>query len=448
MQLTTDFWAKKLNLVYKTPHRKTSLKTMLGENKAVNKIVRQQNYFKELIETQGNKFLTRQALKCLVRSAVEPLLDAPETGVVLYRIENRESLQGLLKRLEFSEVEAHSYSDDSKNLVEKVWANTEFVCVMTHRYVSILIWDNNTGDKNTVRYYSIYNSKLQNEPLDIIKRNSKIDITPYIEKFNPDRRDNILLNASIRRLLENMDDATNDAVLGYAEKSAETISDSDYIQKKSRVIAHEIKNQLSICDLYTEIIKRQVANNNLEAIQNSLKSINRALKIANNTLISLKSKDNNEIQSVNLKEIIKTAVDLSKVYLDDKEIDFQVENNLDIQITANADKLLAVIINLVKNASEAFNILELDENAPKNDKYIKIKTDEQENFVQILVSNNAPGISDPERIFYEGYTTKSTGSGLGLWICKKSIEEMLGELELTRSTEDYTEFTIQLGKEE
>ena len=245
-----------------------------------------------------------------------------------------------------------------------------------------------------------------------------------------------------------MDEATNDAVLGYAEKSAETISDSDYIQKKSRVIAHEIKNQLSICDLYTEIIKRQVENNNLEAIQNSLKSINRALKIANNTLISLKSKDNNEIQSVNLKEIIKTAVDLSKVYLDDKEIDFQVENNLDIQITANADKLLAVIINLVKNASEAFNILELDENAPKNDKYIKIKTDEQENFVQILVSNNAPGISDPERIFYEGYTTKSTGSGLGLWICKKSIEEMLGELELTRSTEDYTEFTIQLGKEE
>ena len=33
-------------------------------------------------------------------------------------------------------------------------------------------------------------------------------------------------------------------------------------------------------------------------------------------------------------------------------------------------------------------------------------------------------------------------------LCKKSIEEMGGELSLSRSTEDYTEFTIQLGGEE
>ena len=65
-----------------------------------------------------------------------------------------------------------------------------------------------------------------------------------------------------------------------------------------------------------------------------------------------------------------------------------------------------------------------------------------------MVSNTAPGISEPERIFYEGYTTKTSGSGLGLWICKKSIEEMGGDLSLSRSTEDYTEFTIQLGGEE
>ena len=126
----------------------------------MKKIVRQQNYLKELIETQGNRFLTKQALKCWIRSVVEPLLDNPESGVVLHRIENKEGLQGILKRLEFSEIESHSFTDNSKNLLEKVWANTEFICVMTHRYVSILIWDSNTGDKNTVRYYSLYNSKL------------------------------------------------------------------------------------------------------------------------------------------------------------------------------------------------------------------------------------------------------------------------------------------------
>ena len=81
----------------------------------------------------------------------------------------------------------------------------------------------------------------------------------------------------------------------------------------------------------------------------------------------------------------------------------------------------------------------------ENGKYIKIKTEKQDNSVMIMVSNNAPGIKEPEKVFYEGFTTKSTGSGLGLWICKKSVEEMMGELELSRSTEDYTEFTIQLG---
>ena len=413
----------------------------------MKKIVRQQNYLKELIESQGNRFLTRQALKYWIRSAVEPLLDAPETGVVLFRIENKNGLQGLLKRLEFSEVEAISYSDDSKNLVEKVWANTEFLCTLTHRYVSIIIWDSNTNDKNYVRYYSLYNTKLQHEPLDIIKRNSKVDITPYIEKFNPDRRDNILLNASIRRLIDNLDEATNDAVLGYAEQSVETLVDSDYTQKKSRVIAHEIKNQLSICDLYSEIIRKQAENKNFEAIEQAVKTINKALKMANNSLLSLKTKENSKLNPISLKDVIQNSVELSQVYLNDKNIEFQIESNEDITILADFDKLTAVIINLVKNASEAFPLEEFEENTLKDGKYIKIKTDSDENSALILISNNAPGIAEPEKIFNEGFTTKQTGSGLGLWICKKSIEEQMGELELSRSSNDYTEFTIHIGKE-
>ena len=409
----------------------------------MKKIVRQQNYLKELIESQGNRFLSRQALKCWIRSAVEPLLDEPEAGVVLHRIENKDGLQGLLKRLEFSEVETINYSDSSGNLVEKVWANTEFLCVMTHRYVSIIVWDNKTGDDSSVRYYSLYNSKLQYEPLDIIKRNSKIDITPYQEKFNPDRRDNILLNASIRRLLENMDEATNDAVLGYAEQSVETLVDSDYAQKKSRVIAHEIRNQLSICDLYSEIIKRHSESNNNEGVQVALNAINKALKMANNLLISLKTKENSELVSCSLREIVDNATELSKVYLENKNIEFQIEDSEDILVLADAEKVVAVIINLVKNASEAFDII--DEDALENGKYIKIKTEKDDTCAKIYVSNNAKGITEPEKIFNEGFSTKTSGNGLGLWICKKSVEEMMGELELTRSTEDYTEFTIKLG---
>lgn len=412
----------------------------------MKKIVRQQNYLREMIDSQGNRFLSRQALRCLVRSALEPLLDNPETGVVLYRIENKNGLTGLLKRLEFSDIESYSYSDDSKNLVEKVWANTEFLVVMTHRYVSILVWDNNTGDKNFVRYYSLYNSKLQSEVLNIIKRNSKIDITPYQEKFNPDRRDNILLNISVRRLLENMDEAANDAVLGYAEKSAETLKDTDFEAKKARVIAHEIKNQLSICDLYCEIIRKYSEKGDNEGIQNAVKTVGKAIQMANNSLLSLKTDEQPELQPISLKGAIEEAVELSKVYLEGKDIDFQVVISENMTVVANAESLKAVLINLVKNAAEAFQTEELV-GAAQNGKYIRIETDKDDSAI-ITVSNNAPGIREPEKIFNEGFTTKSTGSGLGLWICKKSIEAQLGSLELSRSSEDYTEFTIRLGLSE
>ena len=413
----------------------------------MRKIVRQQNYLRELIESQGNGFLTVQSLKCLVRASLEPLLDNPEDGVVLYRIEHKDGLQGLLKRLEFSDIASISYADDSENLLEKVWANTEFLCVMTHRYVSILIWDNHTGDKNMRRYYSLYNSKFQNEPLDIIKRNSKVDISEFQAKYTPDRRDNALLNAAIRKLLDNMEESASDAVLGYAEKSAGTLVDSDYAQKKARVIAHEIKNQLSICDLYSEIIRKHTEKETVdkEGIVNAVKAINKALKMANNSLLSLKTKENSELKPLLLSEVVGNAVELAGVYTEGHCVELQTEIAPDVSVLADSEKLTAVLINLIKNAVEAFPVETEDEAAPKNGKYIRIKTEKEDDFAVIMISNNAPGIKEPEKIFDEGFTTKSTGSGLGLWICKKSIEEQLGQIELSRTGEDYTEFTIRLG---
>ena len=413
----------------------------------MRKIVRQQNYLKELIETQGNRFLTKQSLKCLVRSVLEPLLDEPEPSVVLYRIEQKDGLQGLLKRLEFSETDVVDYSDKSANLIEKVWANTEFICVMTHRFVAVLIWDYNTGDKNTVRYYSLYNSKFQTEPLDIIQRNSKVDLAPYKEKFTPDRRDNALLNASLRKLLETLEESASDAVLGYAEKSAGTLVDSDYAQKKARVTAHEIKNQLSICDLYSEIIKKYIEKEPVDkdGIKNALKAINKSIAMANNALFSLKTQENSELKPADLDEITANAIELAKVYAEGRDIEIQSEISSKASVLVDSEKITAVIINLIKNAVEAFPIEEDAECTSLDGKYIKIVTEKEEDFAVVMVSNNAPGIEAPEKIFDEGFTTKSNGSGLGLWICKKSVEEQLGQIELSRSSEDYTEFIIRLG---
>ena len=414
----------------------------------MKKIVRQQNYLKELIESQGNQILSKSALKCIMRAVLEPLVNEPEEGVVLHRIENKSGIVGLIKRLEFSSVPSFDFTDEGGHLKEKVWANTEFLCVLTHRFVAIIIWDNKTENKNFVRYYSIYNSRLQNEALDIIDRNTDVDIKDFQERFKPDRRDNPLLNSSIRKIVENLDEATKDAVLGFAQIQSE--KEEEEVNQNTRAVAHEIRNQLSICDLYTEIIKKTCAKQgiNEENITNAIKNMTRALKIAENSLIALKSTEKAVIKPIKLKDLIESAQDLTKVYFEGKNVEYTVENNIDIKIPADENKFTAAIINLIKNAAEAFNKegdgLEVVSSGEKS--YVKIKTEERDDFAVIKISNNAGKIENPENIFKEGYTTKSTGSGLGLMICKKSIEEVYGKLELENNTDEEVEFVITIGK--
>ncbi len=407
----------------------------------MKKIVRQQNYLKELIDSQDNQYLSKIALKCMIRAVLEPLLDNPEEGVVLHRIINRNGVLGLIKRLDFSTVEGYDFTDEAGLLKEKVWANTEFLAVLTHRFVSIVIWDNKTDNPNYVRYYTVYNSKLQNEALDIIARNTSLDIKAFQESFKPDRRDNVLLNSSIRRLIMNLDEASKDAVLGFAQIQSE--KEEVEVDSNTRAIAHEIRNQLSICDLYTEIIKKYCAKNGIkeETISNALGCISRAVKLAGNSIVSLKSTEKNVIKQYKLKELISNAVDLTKVYFECKDIEYIVENDTDLKIPVDENKFLAALINLVKNAAEAFeekgNVLE--------GKYIKLKTESDGDFAVLRISNNAGKIENPKEIFEEGYTTKSSGSGLGLVICKKSIESMYGKLYLEHTGDDYTEFVIKIG---
>ena len=207
-------------------------------------------------------------------------------------------------------------------------------------------------------------------------------------------------------------------------------------------MAHELRNQLSICDLHTEIIKKYSEKDeiNKENVKKSLNTISKALKLANNSLLSLKLGDKIHLNEISLKDALENAIELSKVYLEEKDVDFLTEIDEDVVVNIDAEKFSAIIINLVKNAAEAFDLTD-----DVNGKYVKIKTEkEEENHVLISISNNAHGIKEPQKVFDEGYTTKSFGSGLGLWICKKYIESMGGDLKLERSSEDFTEFTIRL----
>ena len=215
----------------------------------------------------------------------------------------------------------------------------------------------------------------------------------------------------------------------------------DYKTNCIRFISHEIKNQLSVCELYAEIIKKTCIKNEIFDlnIMRAVECIKNSVKMSENSLIELKSQSSLIIDKYCIELVLTEAVNLAKVYGIQKNIDIKTEIKTSSHVLIDKMKFIATIINLIKNACEAFE--------EETDKNICVKASQQKNIIKVTVENNAKPIENPDEIFAEGYTTKSTGSGLGLIICKSNIEKMNGVLKLSKSDKTSTVFEIILKSE-
>ncbi len=212
----------------------------------------------------------------------------------------------------------------------------------------------------------------------------------------------------------------------------------ELLQEQSRCIAHEIRNQVSICDVYCEIIKKHLEKDGIknESIKKAADCIQKSVKIINNSLIELKSAGSYSPQNCRINSLIEQSINLSKVYIHDKKIEIINVLKDDGLINIDENKFLACIINLIKNAIEAI----------ENKGEIIINCEIKNSTAEITISNNGKPISQAEQktIFNEGFTTKKTGSGLGLYICKNNLNAQGANLELAQSTPKKTEFKITI----
>lgn len=210
----------------------------------------------------------------------------------------------------------------------------------------------------------------------------------------------------------------------------------EFLKSQARCISHEIRNQISICDVYCEIIRKHLQKNNVSipSIDNALNCIQKSAKMVNNSLLDLKSLSNYEYKTIDINELLLQAVELSKVYVHEKEIDILYEGCENCSIYVDENKFLACVINLIKNAIEAIEA----------QGWIKIQTNIVGDNVEIKISNNGERIPQSfiDKIFEEGRTSKSYGSGLGLFICKNNLKSMDADLELLKSDDEETVFQI------
>ena len=210
------------------------------------------------------------------------------------------------------------------------------------------------------------------------------------------------------------------------------------LNQQIRCVSHEIRNHLSICDMYSQIIRKNLEKSQIEnaSIENAIDCIQNSLKIIGANLLDLKSLNNNTPRVFDFETLVNKAIDLSRAYTTEKDISFNIfiKNSADIQVDAN--KFLACIVNIIKNGIEAI------ETCGKIEILAEIKND----YAILKISNNGKPIPKDKQknIFNQGYTTKKTGCGLGLSICKKNLAEQNATLELTKSLKNCTQFEIKV----
>lgn len=210
------------------------------------------------------------------------------------------------------------------------------------------------------------------------------------------------------------------------------------IEKQIKCVSHEIRNHLSICDMYSQIIKKNLEKEGItnSSVSNALECIQKSIQIIGTNLLDLKSMNNENPKIYDFEKIITHACDMAKAYIIDKNIEFEVfvKNTSNIYIDEN--RFLACLVNIIKNGIESIDLKGK----------IEVLAEVKDNEGIIKLSNNGKTIPKEKQkeIFTQGYTTKQNGCGLGLAICKSFLESQSAKLSLTKSTKEKTTFEIRI----
>ena len=214
--------------------------------------------------------------------------------------------------------------------------------------------------------------------------------------------------------------------------------DNNSVEQNIRNISHEINNGLSICEVYTQIVRKTLEKENYRnrSVANALNCIEQSIKIIGSEISLLRSIKSERVEVTRLNELINESIKLSSAYIKDKKIEFVVDLGKDVLISIDICRFKAVLINLFKNGIEAIS----------GEGYIFVETLLAGEKVLINIGNNGAKISNAnaEKMFTKSFTTKKTGSGIGLSMCKETIENYGGTIKLLSSTSKKTVFQIEM----
>ncbi len=227
------------------------------------------------------------------------------------------------------------------------------------------------------------------------------------------------------------------------ESIAESVNTMESIGYIFSGVRHEIGNPINSINMILGLLNSKLPNLSQDAIRDYLERITGQVARVEFLLRSLKSFnmfETQEPQDLGMASFMEQFLPLIKEDLEAKGISLDIKMDpLAKRLRADPRALQQVLLNLITNAADAVR----EREHPK----IAVSSSRSDNgTVRIEVEDNGCGIPEDKQrdLFRPFYTTKPTGTGLGLVIVKKMITRMNGTIEIESRKDSGTVVTISL----
>jgi signal transduction histidine kinase len=209
------------------------------------------------------------------------------------------------------------------------------------------------------------------------------------------------------------------------------------------VLSHHIKNILQALQAGTDAVEAALRNDNVDKANKAWPLVQRGLRRTNELIMNMLAFSNDrrpQREDLNVNAVLEECIEMIGGQADEAQV--ALMNDLDDLPPLGADSagLHQAVLNLLNNALDAVE--------PKRGVVtVRSKYDSVHRNVMIEVIDNGSGI-EPERleeIFKPFYSFKGQqGTGLGLAVAKKIVEEHHGAISVSSTLGEGTTFTITL----
>lgn len=202
---------------------------------------------------------------------------------------------------------------------------------------------------------------------------------------------------------------------------------------------HELKNPLAVCNGYLEMFpeaSKKDQDKYIEIMQNEIK---RSLTIIND-FSSLGKIKNIEVEEIDICYLLEEIKDILEPLFKKNKAKIEIPDD-EIYVEGDYNRLKQVFINLFKNSLESKR---------KEDLVVNVKIKEDNNDCIISMKDNGKGMSKEtlEKIYNDFFTTKETGTGIGIPYIKEIIELHHGTLTYKSRENKGTTVLITLPKKQ